>query len=233
MNPETLVPRFEAVIFDMDGLVLDSEACYVQAWKHATAEFGVHLDDPFYHDLFGRHADDVMQAFRKKIGERFDRQRFQELAAGHWQDYVYRHGIDKMPGLDEMLDTLDRLAIPYVLATNSDGPYARQCLSLARVAARFPRIVTRDEVERGKPEPDLFLEAARRMATDPVACLVLEDSLTGLLAARAAGMPAILVLNKPAPMVLKRLADFVFPSLKEVASAITNAIRPTRSTAKT
>ena len=214
------LPAFKAVIFDMDGLVLDSEPTYVFAWKKAAAEFAVHLDDDFTQDLFGRQAEDVERAMAEKIGEGYQRERFLELAARFWRARVNTCGIAPMPGLEELLEILDSLRIPYALATNSERNYAAQCLGLARLELRFPLAVTRDQVAAGKPAPDLFLEAARRLGRPPDQCLVLEDSATGLLAACRAGTIPALVLARPAPQELKALAAASFRSLREVAEDI-------------
>lgn len=217
-NP--LLPEFSAVIFDMDGLVLDSEPTYAFAWRQAAAEFGVQLGDEFTHNLFGHHADDVERALAEKIGAGFERGRFLDLAARFWRAHVAAHGIAAMPGVDELLALLDHKRIPYALATNSDGAYALECLRLGGLDSRFCRVVTRDQVAAGKPAPDLFLEAARRMGVSAAQCVVLEDSATGLLAARRAGALPVLVLARPAPEHAQALAALIFRSLREVAEDV-------------
>lgn len=220
-SEQLVLPRFEAIILDMDGLALDTEPTYAHAWRQAAAEFGVEIDETFCHGLFGHHADDVEHALGRKIGDGFERPRFHELAARHWRAYAATHGVAKMPGLDELLDVLARRRIPYALATNSDGPYASECLRLARATERFPLVITRDQVAHGKPAPDLFLEAAARLGTSADQCLILEDSETGLLAARQAGGLPLLVTRGPnVPARLRSLALAVFPSLDSVAAAI-------------
>jgi len=214
------LPGFSAVIFDMDGLVLDSEPTYASAWQQAAEEFGVHLNKDFLHSLFGRHADDVQTALAQRIGAGFDRNRYHAAAARLWRAHVASHGMATLPGVETLLGLLDQRQIPYALATNSDQPFADECLRLAGLEGRFPWVVTRDQVAEGKPSPDVFLEAARRMGVAAAQCLVLEDSATGLLAARKAGATPVLVLNRPAPEPSAALAAWRFNSLAELAGLL-------------
>lgn len=215
------LPPLRAVILDMDGLVLDSETTYCHAWRRAASDLGVELSEAFCHSLFGRHADDVARALREAMGAAFEPERFHRLAEKHWLDYLESHGMARMPGLEALLDVFRRRALPYALATNSDGIYARQCLRLAGLEAEFPVIVTRDQVPLGKPEPDVFLEAARRLEAPPGLCLGVEDSATGLAAARAAGTFVVLVQRREeARRQLAEKADLALASLAELAELI-------------
>lgn len=216
----TTLPNFEAVLLDLDGLVLDTEPTYLCAWREAATAFGVVIDDPTGHALFGQHADDVMRALQTLIGPRFDRARFHALAEKHWRAYLKHHGIACMPGLSSLLACFERLNIPYALATNSDAPYVLECLACAGIARCFPVWVSRDQVAHGKPAPDLFVEAARRLGVDPSACLVLEDSATGLLAAHRAEAIPILVQKRQVPAEIRGLAAACFASLAEVANVL-------------
>lgn len=211
------LPGFRAVIFDMDGLVLDSEPTYAFAWMKAAEEFGTPLEEAFLRGLFGRHADDVEAALAQRIGPEFDRERYLAAASRHWRTHVTVHGIATLPGVENLLALLERNGIPYALATNSDGPYATECLRHAKMDGRFAKTVTRDQVAQGKPEPDLFLEAARRLGVAIEQCLVLEDSATGLLAARRAGATPVLVLDRPAPEDSAALASLSYRTLDEFA----------------
>ena len=215
------LPPFRAAILDMDGLALDSESTYCHAWRFAAAELGRELDEAFLHGLFGKHADDVERDLMEILGEAYERERFYRSAERHWREHLAQHGMARMPGLDDLLALFLRRGLPFALATNSDGIYAHECLRLSGVESEFPVIVTRDQVRRGKPEPDLFLEAARRLGVPPEACLVLEDSATGLAAARAAGTIAVLVQRRAETR--RRLAAeavLAVASLGEVAELI-------------
>ena len=215
------LPPFRAAILDLDGLALDSEPTYRHAWRRAAAELGLELGEEFCDGLCGRHAADLERALRELWGPGFERERFWNVAERHWRDHLRTQGMARMPGLDRLLASFRRHGIPYALATNSDGLYARECLRQAGLESTFPVLVTRDQVARGKPEPDLFLEAARRLATPPALCLALEDSETGLAAARAAGTIAILVQKRET--VRRKLEDSAFlalASLEELAVRI-------------
>lgn len=194
MNSE--LPHFEAILFDMDGLILDSEETYVGAWERAAADLGSPLEPGFAQSLFGRHADDVARALQSVLGDRYDPVIFFQSAKNHWYRLLEAQGIDPLPGVMGLISTLQGLGIPYALATNSDHPYADYCLECAGLRSFFPHFITRDQVERGKPAPDLFQEASKRLGVAARHCLVLEDSETGLRAASAFGATPILIQRR-------------------------------------
>ena len=187
-----------AVIFDMDGLVIDSESTYVSAWRRAAMDAGVQLEDTFFDGLFGCHREDVTRLITERLGSLpFDPERFFMAAKAHWFEAIEAKGIPRMPGIEGLLEALKRQGVPYALATNSEAPYAEICLRCAGLLEAFPVRVTLDQVAAGKPAPDLFLEAALRLGVLPSDTLVLEDSETGLLAARAAGALPVLIQGRP------------------------------------
>ncbi len=220
-NGTDALPAFDAILLDMDGLVLDSEATYCAAWQQAAADIGHALDDAFLESLFGRHADDVVQALAEALGADFAREPFFKAAEQHWFRSVEVHGIPRMPGIEPLLEAMQWRRIPYALATNSDDHYARRCLALGGLAEAFPVRVTRDQVRSGKPEPDVYLEAARRLGVEPGRCLVLEDSETGLQAARAAGtQPLLIQRSERLRAKLRDQALLALPSLTELTQLI-------------
>jgi len=205
-----------AVIFDMDGLVLDSESTYTRAWQEAAQGLGFALSDDFVKSLFGCHADEVAHRIALACGPGFNAALFFAKAEALWFEAIRTSGIPKMPGVVPLLETLNTMAIPYALATNSDRPYADTCLRAAGLTNAFTLSVTRDEVTAGKPAPDLFLEAAARLGRRPSQCLVLEDSGTGLEAARRANIPAILIQrNETIRATLSPLAHAAFRTLAD------------------
>jgi len=220
-NQKATWPEFAAILFDMDGLVLDSEKTYVTAWQRAAKELGKSLEKEVAEGLFGRHADDVASLLGEALGPDFDRGAFFKVAERHWFEVLEREGIQGMPGIEALLAYLRSSGIPFALATNSDARYAERCLKAAGLQDAFEVFVSRDQVQAGKPAPDLFLFAAEQLRVAPSACLVLEDSETGLTAARAAGTHPMLVQHRPVLRdKLSPLADQTFPDLVAFLSAL-------------
>lgn len=215
---------FQAVVLDMDGLVLDTEPTYRSAWRQAAADLGFSLSDEFCLGLAGRHYEDVERALLGAFGSGFSLPRFREVGAALWRKHVEERGIAVKPGFHRFFQQLKAKDIPFCLATNSHRVNAFECLHLAGIAGYFPEIVSRDDVALGKPAPDLYLEAARRVRVSPMHCLALEDSETGLKAARRAGIRAILIPDGLAPSEeAKALALRILPSLEEAAALLFSA----------
>jgi HAD superfamily hydrolase (TIGR01509 family) len=207
---------FKAAIFDLDGLVLDTESGYRAAWRRAAAEWDVELDEDFFLGLSGQEAGAVGRALAGALGKNAALDEFWSRATRHWREYVETHGIAVRPGFHDLMDWLRGRRIPCALATNSQRRYALECLRLAGLENAFSHLVDRDQVERGKPAPDVYLAAAARIGVAPAECLALEDSPTGLASAHAAGMRCILVPCAPLPVQVAENAWRTFPSLVEV-----------------
>lgn len=188
-----------AIIFDMDGLMLDTEPLYQAAWQATSAELGYVLDDPSYAALVGRPTDDCERELVRWFGPGFPLDRFRVRWPERWQAEVAANGVQQKPGLPEILAFAAAQRLPVAVATSSEADYAAFSLQHAALEGRFDVIVTRDQVARGKPAPDIYLEAARRLQVDPAACVALEDSEAGILAASGAGMRALLIPDGTPP----------------------------------
>lgn len=187
------VLRVKAVIFDLDGLVLDSETTYVSAWRRAAAEMGYKLGDAFCRSLSGLHGASVERRLQDHFGGDFDVGRFHRLSGEFWTLHVQQHGIPVKKGFFTVLNVVERLKLPFCLATNSRRREAEWCLELAGLQQVFQQIITRDDVEHGKPAPDLVIAAAKMLGNETGDCLVLEDSPVGVAAAVAADAPCVYV----------------------------------------
>lgn len=175
----------ELVIFDCDGVLIDSEVISARMLIDELAGYGVHMDMAFVSRHFlGRSYPVVLREVRERWGvalpDRFEADYRARLLAAFERDLAV------MPGVVQVVAALDR---PYCLATSSSPERMRRSLDLTGLAPLFAgRCFTASEVARGKPAPDLFLHAAGRMHADPARCLVVEDSVNGVRAGLAAGM---------------------------------------------
>jgi HAD superfamily hydrolase (TIGR01509 family) len=206
-----------AFIFDMDGLMLDSERISNQAWQRAAADFGYELTDAMMQECIG--SDLVYSEFiqKKYSGRDCIDQKIRERKVSYFEDSLKQNGIPIKKGLLSLLDLLESKQIRKAVASSTKQPYVDQRLRTTNLLHRFGAIVSGSEVEKIKPDPALFLEAARMINTEPRYCLVLEDTPFGVKAADAAGMPVILVPDlAPLPPEIRAMAVGVFPSLDEV-----------------
>ncbi|NOQ35920.1 MAG: HAD-IA family hydrolase [Methylococcaceae bacterium] len=205
----------------MDGLVLDSESTYLRAWQQAGQEMGYAFSDAFCLSMSGLHSKAVTQALLTHCGADFDLHLFQQLSGDFWYTDVQLNGIEKMKGLDDLLAVIKKNEIPFCLATNSLEKNARECLALAGLKNEFKLIIARDHVEQGKPAPDIFLKAADLLQQPIAKCMVLEDSATGIEAAKNAGAIKVLIPSQP-PVnnALSHCCDVVLNDLNEVAEII-------------
>ena len=210
-----------AVILDMDGLMLDTESIYKQAWQKAAVECGYALDDEFYLTLVGQPNPACEEALCNRFGTTFPMADFRARWSSRWQTLVETSGIPTKVGLSELLSFLREHRLVVAVATSSDRDYASLSLRAAGLAGLFDQIVTGDQVERGKPAPDIYLESTRRLGLTPAQCIALEDSDAGVIAASAAGIITVMVPDLKPPSVAARDAAFrVVASLREAREEI-------------
>ena len=155
----------KAVVFDMDGLLLDTETFYKMAWQQAASDLGFELNDDAYATLVGRPNDACEGELRRRFGAEFPMPSFRARWSDLWREAVETRGIPAKPGLEALLAFVEARGISRAIATSSDAHYTELSLRKAGLAGRFEVIVTGDQIARGKPAPDIYLEAARRVGT--------------------------------------------------------------------
>ncbi|MFM8340981.1 MAG: HAD family hydrolase [Methylomonas sp.] len=214
----------KAIIFDMDGLVIDSEASYVAAWRQTAVAMGYQIDDDFALGLSGANAEHVKSYLLEKFGDGFDLTRFRQLSTEIWLVHVEQYGIAVKPGFFSLLELIQQRQIPFCLATNSQRIQALRCLSFAGLDGIFQHIIARDDVLNGKPAPDLIIKAADVLAHSVADCLVLEDSPIGIAAAVAAGARSVYLPSQPVvDSWASQQAVRVFDDLGQVATELMQA----------
>ncbi|MCB6185231.1 HAD family phosphatase [Leeia sp. TBRC 13508] len=191
--------KISAVLFDMDGLMLDTEVIAQKAGMAACADFGFNMTLEIAMQLLGRNSRDADVFLSATFGPTFDAAKVRERFKARYEEALFTSGIPVKPGLHEMLDWLEGVPLPKAVATSTRHDMACKKLESVNVLHRFPHLVGGDQVKNGKPSPDIFLEAAARLSVNPAECIVLEDSEAGVRAALAAGMMPIMIPDLKAP----------------------------------
>ena len=188
----TLPYRPSAVVFDMDGLLFDTEALWQEALLSAAAEAGHDIPDDVFNQSIGVRRSQCRGLFLSHFGEDF---RFDDFHSD-WRRHFWLIAENRLPlkpGASELLETLDQFRLPRAIATSSSRTTVEHHLTSHGLMDRFDRIICRGDYENGKPAPDPFLKAAERLGVAPRLCLALEDSHIGVRSASAAGMMTVMV----------------------------------------
>jgi HAD superfamily hydrolase (TIGR01509 family) len=186
-----------AVLFDMDGLMIDSERAGLDCWRQASAEFDMDFDETFLHRMVGLHERLCRELVEQTYPDR------DLTAMFHRTNELYVASIDAglplKPGILPLLQWLEEIGLPKAVATSTRRQTAE--LNLERTGLRrfFDVIVTGSDVEHPKPAPDIYLKAAAHLGVQPGQCLVLEDSEPGVRAALAAGMTPVQIPDMKQP----------------------------------
>jgi HAD superfamily hydrolase (TIGR01509 family) len=208
----------EAVVFDLDGVLLDSEQLWDKAREQLARERGGRWHDQAQRDMMGMSSLEWSRYMHETIGlpeppEEISREVVERLTA------LYRERLPAIPGAKE---AVERLAADYKLglASSSNRELIDLALELLGVAHLFAATVSSEEVACGKPAPDVYLEAARRLGIEPARAAAVEDSQNGILAAKAAGMRVIAIPNRHFPPDEQALAraDVTLGSLAELTA---------------
>jgi HAD superfamily hydrolase (TIGR01509 family) len=206
----------DAVIFDMDGLLFDTERISREASFAAATVMGLAMTDEFYATLIGVPGRDCEVLLRNHYGEGFSMPVFDDAYHVH-VERLLDGGVPVKSGAAELLRHLAAQGVPIALATSSGRQTTERNLQRAGWRDLFKAVVTRDEVARGKPFPDLFLRAADQLDVAPQRCLALEDSHNGIRAAQAAGCVPVMVPDLLAPTdEIRALCRHVARDLHEI-----------------
>jgi HAD superfamily hydrolase (TIGR01509 family) len=184
-----------AVVFDFDGTILDSESAEYQSHRRFFADFGVELTEPEWCTCIGivlpdTHWWDWLCA-RTAAPPTYER--FREATRQYFREHV---PTEPMPGISALLGALIAAGVPRAVASAASSKWVLRALDDLRLSSSFEAVVTGDQVARGKPAPDVYLEAARRLNVTPESCVAIEDSGPGLAAAVAAGMRTVAIPHR-------------------------------------
>jgi HAD superfamily hydrolase (TIGR01509 family) len=210
-----------AVIFDLDGVLADSEACWSEIDAKLLSKYGVTYRGEYHQNVVGVSYRLAVEFYKKAFGlsvpiEEMMRRR------GEIATEFFANRIGLFPNVKEVLEELRQMKLHLAVATSSVSASARPFLDRHRLTGFFDVIITGEEVEHGKPAPDIYLCAADKLGSPAEACLVIEDALPGVAAAKAANMrvAAIPDTRFVDPREYERKADYVLNSLKELPALI-------------
>ncbi|HKI20121.1 MAG TPA: HAD family phosphatase [Isosphaeraceae bacterium] len=205
-----------AVVFDLDGLMFDTEALFFRVSSEALAARGKSFTTEIMQALLGRRSIEVAQTLKTLAGP--DEPVEDLLAEVRERFYaVMDSAVHPTAGLFVLLDRLKRRALPVAVATSSRRSYAGRLLARHGLEDRFDFVLASEDVTVGKPDPEIYRRAAERFGVPAGSMLVLEDSPAGLAAAKAAGAIAVVVPHEHSPALGLIAADLVVPRLDDPA----------------
>ncbi|MGC6769641.1 HAD family hydrolase [Enterococcus sp. LJL51] len=187
--------KFDGVIFDMDGLLFDTEMIYYQSSQKIADIMGFTYTKELYLEFLGVSDEEVQENYHR-IFEAHGKEKVEEFIQRSYADTLaaFKAGqVPMKPGVIELLDYLEENNIPKIVASSNVRPAIELLLGNAGISDRFQQIVSAEDVSRAKPDPEIFQKAAGLLGTKPEKTLVLEDSSHGVNAAYAAGIPVIMI----------------------------------------
>lgn len=184
---------FQGVVFDVDGVLFDSERLMHQVWKEVGAEMGWSQPGEDYLEFVGNGRSIIYEKMLSFYGPDFPKEEFLQRCSQRLQEQMEQNGVPLKPGVRTLLDFLQSRGIPMALATSTAMVRTRPRMEIAGLTGYFQAMITGDQIQNGKPHPDIYLTACRALGTDPKHTLAVEDSRNGILSASAAGMPVVMV----------------------------------------
>jgi HAD superfamily hydrolase (TIGR01509 family) len=214
----------EAVIFDLDGVLVDSETIWNEARREVTEESGGTWQADAQRAMMGLSSVEWSRYMHDELGVQLSPDTISATVVER-VERLYRERLPLLPGSREAVTTL-AARWPLAIASSANLSIIALVLELAGLAGCFEAAVSSEEVARGKPAPDVYVEAARRIGRDPAACAAVEDSANGLRAAVAAGMRVIAIPNRAFPPDAEALAlaDVVLPSIEDLGPEVVAAL---------
>jgi HAD superfamily hydrolase (TIGR01509 family) len=211
------VKQFDAVIFDMDGLLLDTERIALVAFHATCGHFGLGDETALFMRCIGTNAELGEQVLREGLEGKADHLHFARIWDANCLQRTLNQPIPLKDGAAELLEELAALGVPVAVATSTASGRAKQKLRDAGILASFRTVIGGDQVKNSKPHPDIYVKAAEVLGANPQQCLALEDSENGVRSAVGAGMTVIQIpdLVQPAP-ALRSLGHIVLHSLHDV-----------------
>lgn len=187
--------NLQGVVFDVDGVLFDTERLCQNVWITLSREMGWPEAGERYLEFVGQNRTDIRAKMLRFWGPEFPMEQFLQTCSQRSQARIERDGVPMKPGVVEILDFLHEKGIPIALATSTGQERTLRRMELTGLGHYFQAMITGDMIEHSKPDPEIYQLACRSLGTRPEHTLAVEDSRNGILSAHAAGMPVVMVLD--------------------------------------
>ena len=204
----------KAVIFDLDGVLIDSEPLHALADNQLLINSGIHVPDNYFDRFVGVTNREMWEKIKNDYSIKLSIEELMELQMPLKLKLLEEMDFKPIKGITELLEDLKKRNIPMAIASSSPRQFIEKVLQKIGVKQYFTILISGEEVERGKPEPDIFLKAAELLNVKPDACIVIEDSASGTIAAKRAGMKCIGYKNESSGNQDLSNADFIVYEIK-------------------
>lgn len=207
----------KAVVFDMDGVLFDTEVLCMKSWMAVAERNGLQGMAEVFPRCIGLNSNDSRRIVLDAYGEDFDYPRFREQAAAWQREYLEKNGLPVKPGMEELLEWVKASGYRVGLASSTRSSSVFSHLEQAGIRDFFSVVITGDMVEHSKPRPDIYLLACRELGVEPWEAYAIEDSPNGIRSAYAAGMHGVMVPDMiPPDEEMRRLSKVILKDLREV-----------------
>ncbi|HME89225.1 MAG TPA: HAD family phosphatase [Chthoniobacterales bacterium] len=216
-----MAQRFRAVIFDLDGVLADSEPWWNEIDAKLLAEHGIDYHGEYHENVLGVSYRLAVEFYKKAFGLGVGADELMRRR-GEIATEFFANRVGLFPSAKPTLENLRQMNLRLAVATSSVSASARPLLDRHQLTSFFDVIVTGNEIERGKPDPDIYLRAAEKLGVDADACLVIEDSLSGIAAAKAAKMRVAAIPDRRFvdPRDYEKEADYLLRDLSKIPSLV-------------
>lgn len=208
----------KGAIFDMDGLMFDTETLVYRAWQKVMDKNGFDYNFEIYKKTVGRRTVEVKKLYEELYGNSFDYHQMRRQANVYFREDVEKNGLPVKKGLYNILNFLKENSIKVAMATSTSSPTAMELVEKAGVGEYFEKFICGNMVKNGKPHPEVFLTATKEIGVLPKDCIALEDSINGIKSAYSAGTKPIMVPDMLEPT--EEIKPMLFALCKDLDEAI-------------